>query len=71
MMCFNTFFLPLQKEIALYTASKFNGDFCWFDIDGDVDALFKVKVMKIIPPFIPTFSSFLIQRYINWKTLFT
>ena len=41
-------FLLLQKEIALYTASKFNGDFCWFDIDGDIDALFKVKFMKTI-----------------------
>lgn len=33
----------LQKEIALYTASKVNSEFCWFDIDGDIDPLFKVK----------------------------
>lgn len=32
----------LQKEIALYTASKINSEFCWFDIDGDIDSLFKV-----------------------------
>lgn len=32
----------LQKEIALYTASKVNTEFCWFDIDGDLDPLFKV-----------------------------
>lgn len=35
-------FLILQKEIALYTASKINSEFCWFDIDGDIDPLFKV-----------------------------
>lgn len=32
----------MQKEIALYTASKVNSEFCWFDIDGDIDPLFKV-----------------------------
>lgn len=32
----------MQKEIALYTASKLNTEFCWFDIDGDLDSLFKV-----------------------------
>lgn len=30
-----------QKEIVLYTASKINSEFCWFDIDGDIDPLFK------------------------------
>lgn len=39
---FDIIFLPLQKEIALYTASKINREFCWFDIDGDIDPLFKV-----------------------------
>jgi len=42
------FFYFLQKELALYTASKFNSDFCWFDIDGDIDALFKVNFVKTI-----------------------
>lgn len=32
----------LQKEIALYTASKLSSEFCWFDIDGDINPLFKV-----------------------------
>lgn len=41
---FNLFYyLFLQKEIALYTASKFNSEFCWFDLDGDIDPLFKVN----------------------------
>lgn len=35
-------FSSMQKEIALYTASKINSEFCWFDIDGDIDPLFKV-----------------------------
>lgn len=39
----STFILLLQKEIALYTASKINSEFYWFDIDGDVDPLFKVN----------------------------
>ncbi|KAI3954875.1 hypothetical protein MKW92_015947 [Papaver armeniacum] len=26
-----------QKELALYTASKATSEFCWFDIDGDID----------------------------------
>ncbi|XP_061351820.1 suppressor of RPS4-RLD 1-like isoform X3 [Gastrolobium bilobum] len=39
-----------QKEIALYTASKFNSDFCWFDIDGDIDALFKEYWCKRLHP---------------------
>ncbi|MED6182934.1 Suppressor of RPS4-RLD 1 [Stylosanthes scabra] len=39
-----------QKEIALYTASKFNGDFCWFDIDGDIDAVFKEYWCKRLHP---------------------
>jgi hypothetical protein len=47
----------LQKEIALYTASKFNSEFCWFDIDGDIDPLFKVRVMNLIPHFFDTFVS--------------
>lgn len=36
------FFWPIQKEIALYTASKINSEFAWFDIDADIDPLFKV-----------------------------
>jgi hypothetical protein len=47
----------LQKESALYTASKFNSEFCWFDIDGDIDPLFKVRVMNLIPHFFDTFVS--------------
>ncbi|BAU00264.1 hypothetical protein VIGAN_10184300 [Vigna angularis var. angularis] len=39
-----------QKEIALYTASKFNGEFCWFDIDGDIDPLFKEYWCKRLHP---------------------
>ena len=35
----------MQKEIALYTASKVNSEFCWFDIDGDIDPLFKVIII--------------------------
>lgn len=37
----------MQKEIALYTASKINSEFCWFDIDGDIDPLFKVHGIYI------------------------
>ncbi|WVZ24465.1 hypothetical protein V8G54_003009 [Vigna mungo] len=40
----------IGKEIALYTASKFNSDFCWFDIDGDIDALFKEYWCKKLHP---------------------
>lgn len=32
----------MQKEIALYTASKITSEFSWFDIDADIDPLFKV-----------------------------
>lgn len=39
-----------QKEIALYTASKINSEFCWFDIDGDVDPLFKEYWCKRLHP---------------------
>lgn len=39
--CF-LFYVYLQKEIALYTAFKVNSDFCWFDIDRDIDPHFKV-----------------------------
>jgi hypothetical protein len=38
----------LHKEIGLYTASKINSEFSWFDIDGDIDPLFKV-VPKSFP----------------------
>lgn len=34
--------LLMQKEIALYAASKITTEFTWFDIDGDIDPLFKV-----------------------------
>ncbi|ONK64775.1 uncharacterized protein A4U43_C07F29780 [Asparagus officinalis] len=39
-----------QKEMALYTASKVNTEFCWFDIDGDVDPLFKEYWCKKLHP---------------------
>ncbi|TKY70628.1 Suppressor of RPS4-RLD 1 [Spatholobus suberectus] len=39
-----------QKEIALYTASKYNSEFCWFDIDGDIDPLFKEYWCKRLHP---------------------
>ncbi|XP_021809550.1 suppressor of RPS4-RLD 1 [Prunus avium] len=39
-----------QKEIALYTASKINSEFCWFDIDGDIDSLFKEYWCKRLHP---------------------
>ncbi|XP_059623972.1 suppressor of RPS4-RLD 1 isoform X1 [Cornus florida] len=39
-----------QKEIALYTASKISSEFCWFDIDGDVDPLFKEYWCKRLHP---------------------
>lgn len=61
-------FLQLQKEIALYTASKFNSEFCWFDIDGDIDPLFKVKVMIFISPFFDTVVLNLVQLNVLWDT---
>ncbi|KAF8377615.1 hypothetical protein HHK36_030997 [Tetracentron sinense] len=39
-----------QKEIALYTASKINSEFCLFDIDGDIDSLFKEYWCKRLHP---------------------
>nr|GLL26427.1 suppressor of RPS4-RLD 1 [Ipomoea trifida] len=39
-----------QKEIVLYTASKLNSEFCWFDIDGDIDPLFKEYWCKRLHP---------------------
>uniref|UniRef100_A0A1D1YH34 Tetratricopeptide repeat protein 13 n=2 Tax=Anthurium amnicola TaxID=1678845 RepID=A0A1D1YH34_9ARAE len=39
-----------QKEIALYTASRVNTEFCWFDIDGDIDPLFKEYWCKRLHP---------------------
>lgn len=39
-----------QKEIALYTASKLTSEFCWFDIDGDLDPLFKEYWCKRLHP---------------------
>ncbi|XP_009336068.2 suppressor of RPS4-RLD 1 isoform X1 [Pyrus x bretschneideri] len=39
-----------QKEIALYTASRINSEFCWFDIDGDIDSLFKEYWCKRLHP---------------------
>ncbi|KAK4777177.1 hypothetical protein SAY86_005865 [Trapa natans] len=39
-----------QKEIALYTASKVSSDFCLFDIDGDLDPLFKEYWCKRLHP---------------------
>jgi hypothetical protein len=42
-------FYLLQKEIALYTASKANLEFSQFNIDDDVDPLFKVKIYLLNP----------------------
>ncbi|RXH75407.1 hypothetical protein DVH24_030128 [Malus domestica] len=39
-----------QKEVALYTASRINSEFCWFDIDGDIDSLFKEYWCKRLHP---------------------
>ncbi|WCJ31344.1 Tetratricopeptide repeat (TPR)-like superfamily protein [Euphorbia peplus] len=39
-----------QKELALYTASKVNSEFCWFDIDGDINPLFKEYWCKRLHP---------------------
>ncbi|RAL50569.1 hypothetical protein DM860_014511 [Cuscuta australis] len=39
-----------QKEIALYTVSKLDSEFCWFDIDGDIDPLFKEYWCKRFHP---------------------
>ncbi|EPS60222.1 hypothetical protein M569_14582, partial [Genlisea aurea] len=39
-----------QKEIALYTASKFNSEFSWFNLDGDIDPLFKEYWFKKLHP---------------------
>ncbi|XP_010271758.1 PREDICTED: suppressor of RPS4-RLD 1 [Nelumbo nucifera] len=39
-----------QKEIALYTASKINSEFCWFDIDEDIDPIFKEYWCKRLHP---------------------
>ncbi|XP_024959887.1 suppressor of RPS4-RLD 1 isoform X1 [Cynara cardunculus var. scolymus] len=39
-----------QKEIALYTSAKINSEFCWFDIDGDIDPLFKEYWCKRLHP---------------------
>ncbi|KAK2967664.1 hypothetical protein RJ640_030535 [Escallonia rubra] len=39
-----------QKEIALYTASKINSEFSWFDIDGDINPLFKEYWCKRLHP---------------------
>jgi hypothetical protein len=35
----------LQKEMALYIASKANLEFSQFNIDDDVDPLFKVNII--------------------------
>ncbi|KAF5736201.1 suppressor of RPS4-RLD 1 isoform X1 [Tripterygium wilfordii] len=39
-----------QKEIALYTASRINSEFCWFDIDRDINPLFKEYWCKRLHP---------------------
>ncbi|KAK9749557.1 hypothetical protein RND81_02G134300 [Saponaria officinalis] len=39
-----------QKEIALYTASKIGSEFSCFDIDGDIDPLFKEYWCKRLHP---------------------
>ncbi|XP_068656156.1 suppressor of RPS4-RLD 1 isoform X2 [Aristolochia californica] len=42
--------LAFYQEIALYTASKINREFCWFDIDADLDPLFKEYWCKRLHP---------------------
>ncbi|XP_078430311.1 tetratricopeptide repeat (TPR)-like superfamily protein isoform X2 [Wolffia australiana] len=39
-----------QKEIALYTASRVSSEFIHFDIDGDIDPLFKEYWCKRLHP---------------------
>ncbi|XP_047315854.1 suppressor of RPS4-RLD 1 [Impatiens glandulifera] len=39
-----------QKEIALYTASRINSGLSWFDIDRDIDPLFKEYWCKRLHP---------------------
>ncbi|CAL5369422.1 unnamed protein product [Camellia sinensis] len=39
-----------MKEIALYTASKISSEFCWFDINGDIEPLFKEYWCKRLHP---------------------
>ncbi|KAL8160725.1 hypothetical protein V2J09_002262 [Rumex salicifolius] len=39
-----------QKEIVLYTASKLSSEFCWFDLDGDIDPFFKEYWCKRLHP---------------------
>lgn len=39
-----------QKEIALYTSAKINSEFSWFDIDRDVDPMFKEYWCKRLHP---------------------
>ncbi|EOA15941.1 hypothetical protein CARUB_v10004035mg [Capsella rubella] len=39
-----------QKEIALYTASKVSSEFLCFDIDGDIDPMFKEYWCKRLHP---------------------
>ncbi|XP_010531274.1 PREDICTED: suppressor of RPS4-RLD 1 [Tarenaya hassleriana] len=39
-----------QKEIALYTASKVNSEFLCFDIDADIDPMFKEYWCKRLHP---------------------
>uniref|UniRef100_A0A1J3IUG7 Suppressor of RPS4-RLD 1 n=1 Tax=Noccaea caerulescens TaxID=107243 RepID=A0A1J3IUG7_NOCCA len=39
-----------QKEIALYTASKVSSEFICFDIDGDIDPMFKEYWCKRLHP---------------------
>ncbi|GFY81036.1 tetratricopeptide repeat (TPR)-like superfamily protein [Actinidia rufa] len=39
-----------QKELALYAASKINSEFSLFDIDGDIDPLFKEYWCKRLHP---------------------
>ncbi|KAF8410165.1 hypothetical protein HHK36_002687 [Tetracentron sinense] len=39
-----------QKELALYTASKINSEFCLFNIDENIDSLFKEYWCKRLHP---------------------
>lgn len=51
----------LQKEMALYTAAKITSEFSWFDVDGDIDPLFKViseDSMPLCDLTLPIFCSF-------------
>ncbi|KAG5535547.1 hypothetical protein RHGRI_023347 [Rhododendron griersonianum] len=50
LQCLAFYQVRLIKEIALYTASKITSEFSWFDIDADIDPLFKEYWCKRLHP---------------------